>query len=209
VQVKLLRVLESRQFFRVGGIAPIKVDVRVVAATNRSLKDAVGLGHFRDDLYYRLNVLSLYLPHSGSAERTSPSSCAASSGSSPPSTTVPSTGSRAEAMQLLVSGSWPGNVRQLRNLVESMVVLGHGGEIRASDIPPDILEGASRMLPVRIEGLAGGNQVSNQELEFILRSLMDLRLQVDQLRHRSTTAPSECRSSTSPTPTQWPRWRSM
>ena len=62
VQVKLLRVLESRQFFRVGGIAPIKVDVRVVAATNRSLRDAVGMGQFRDDLYYRLNVIPIHMP---------------------------------------------------------------------------------------------------------------------------------------------------
>ncbi|MGH7612737.1 MAG: sigma 54-interacting transcriptional regulator, partial [Gemmatimonadales bacterium] len=61
-QVKLLRVLEDRTFFRVGGVQPIKVDVRVVAATNRPLKDAVALGDFRDDLYYRLNVLSIYLP---------------------------------------------------------------------------------------------------------------------------------------------------
>jgi two-component system NtrC family response regulator len=62
VQVKLLRVLESRTFFRVGGVQPIKVDVRVLAATNRSLKEAVQLGEFRDDLYYRLNVLGIYLP---------------------------------------------------------------------------------------------------------------------------------------------------
>ena len=61
-QVKLLRVLESRTFFRVGGTQPIKVDVRVVAATNRALRDAVNLGEFRDDLYYRLNVLNIYLP---------------------------------------------------------------------------------------------------------------------------------------------------
>src|ERR671914_108308 len=61
-QVKLLRVLESRNFFRVGGIAPIKVNVRVIAATNRALRDAVQMGEFRDDLYYRLNVLNIYLP---------------------------------------------------------------------------------------------------------------------------------------------------
>ncbi|MGH9493306.1 MAG: sigma 54-interacting transcriptional regulator, partial [Terriglobales bacterium] len=61
VQVKLLRVLESHSFFRVGGVQPIKVDVRVVAATNRSLRESVGLGEFRDDLYYRLNVLNVYL----------------------------------------------------------------------------------------------------------------------------------------------------
>src|SRR3990170_4921357 len=61
-QVKLLRVLEDRTFFRVGGVQPIKVDVRVIAATNKSLKEAVDLGRFRDDLFYRLNVLAIYLP---------------------------------------------------------------------------------------------------------------------------------------------------
>ena len=189
VQVKLLRVLESRQFFRVGGIAPIKVDVRVVAATNRSLRDAVGMGQFRDDLYYRLNVLSLYLPPLRDRREDIPLLVRRFIREFSSQHDRPFHGITAEAMQLLMSGSWPGNVRQLRNLVESMVVLGHGGEIRASDIPPDILEGASRMLPVRIEGLAGGNQVSNQELEFILRSLMDLRLQVEELRHRLDDGP--------------------
>ena len=62
IQVKLLRVLESRTFYRVGGTQPIKVDVRVMAATNRDLRDAVALGEFREDLYYRLNVLTIKLP---------------------------------------------------------------------------------------------------------------------------------------------------
>ena len=92
-QVKLLRVLESRTFFRVGGTVPIKVDVRVVAATNRALREAVALGEFRDDLYYRLNVLNIYLPRCGSGGRTSPSWCAGSSGSSPRPRTAPSAGS--------------------------------------------------------------------------------------------------------------------
>jgi DNA-binding NtrC family response regulator len=88
-------------------------------------------------------------------------------------------------MQRLVTASWPGNVRQLRNLIESMVVLAPGAEIRASDIPADILEGPS-LLPVRLgaqlrEGNAGQG---GHELEFILRSLLDLKLQVEELRRR-------------------------
>jgi DNA-binding NtrC family response regulator len=189
VQVKLLRVLESRQFFRVGGIAPIKVDVRVVAATNRSLRDGVAMGRFRDDLYYRLNVLSLYLPPLRERREDIPLLVRRFVRELSAQHDRSFKGIAAEAMQLLVSASWPGNVRQLRNLVESMVVLGPGGEIRASDIPADILEGASRMLPMRIEQGLGNGQVSTQELEFILRSLMDLRLQVEELRHRLDDGP--------------------
>jgi transcriptional regulator of acetoin/glycerol metabolism len=86
-------------------------------------------------------------------------------------------------MQRLVEAPWPGNVRQLRNLIESMVVLAPGTEIRASDIPDDILEGAPTVLPVLARGAPGG-AASGHELEFILRGLMDLRMQVEELRRR-------------------------
>jgi DNA-binding NtrC family response regulator len=181
-------VLEARSFFRVGGVAPIKVDVRVVAATNRSLRDQVGLGRFRDDLYYRLNVLSLYLPPLRERREDIPLLVRRFIREFSAAHDRSFHGIAADAMALLVAAPWPGNVRQLRNLIESMVVLAPGGEIRPSDIPPDILEGASRMLPMRIEGMGNG-QVSNQELEFILRSLMDLRLQVEELRHRLDDGP--------------------
>jgi DNA-binding NtrC family response regulator len=181
-QVKLLRVLESRSFFRVGGTQPIKVDVRVIAATNRALREAVALGEFRDDLYYRLNVLNIVLAplrerredipllvrrfireFAGTHDRTF-------------------RGITPEAMQRLVSAPWPGNVRQLRNLIESMVVLAPGAEIRASDIPQDILDGPT-LLPMRLQP-AGRDMSGGQELEFILRSLVDLKLQVEELRRR-------------------------
>jgi len=189
VQVKLLRVLESRTFFRVGGIAPIKVDVRVVAATNRSLRDEVGLGRFRDDLYYRLNVLSLYLPPLRERREDVPLLVRRFIQEFSAAHDRSFRGITADAMQKLVSAPWPGNVRQLRNLIESMVVLAPGNEIRASDIPADILEGAGRMLPVPIAGIGGNGQVSTQELEFILRSLMDLRLQVEELRRKIDDGP--------------------
>jgi DNA-binding NtrC family response regulator len=85
-------------------------------------------------------------------------------------------------MQRLVNASWPGNVRQLRNLIESMVVLAPGAEIRASDIPNDILEGPGTLLPVVAGRRDGGT--AGQELEFILRSLLELKLQVEELRRR-------------------------
>src|SRR5207237_6322038 len=88
-----------------------------------------------------------------------------------------------EALQILVDAEWPGNIRQLRNLIESMVVLAPEGEIRASDIPKDIREhGGSRGLPVRVVGAM--RDVPGQEMEFIFPSLVDLKLQVEELRRR-------------------------
>jgi DNA-binding NtrC family response regulator len=89
-------------------------------------------------------------------------------------------------MQRLVGAPWPGNVRQLRNLIESMVVLAPGAEIRASDIPVDVLEGAGTLLPMRLNtaGTGGSGSAGMQEFEFILRSLVDLRLQIEDMRRR-------------------------
>src|SRR4029079_13561784 len=91
-----------------------------------------------------------------------------------------------EAMEVLVSAPWPGNVRQLRNLIESMVVLAPGAAIRASDIPRDVLAGAGTMLPARLPAVQGRGElgVGGAELEFLLRNLMELRLQVEELRRR-------------------------
>jgi len=191
-QVKLLRVLESRTFFRVGGTQPIKVDVRVVAATNRSLRDAVTLGEFRDDLYYRLNVLNIYLPPLRERRGDIPLLLRRFIREFAKTHERPFRGITPEAMQRLVNAPWPGNVRQLRNLVESMVVLAPGAEIRASDIPADVLEGAGThslrsgqaLLPMRMQQQQPGRDVPVQELEFILRSLVDLRLQIEELRRR-------------------------
>ncbi len=193
IQVKLLRVLESRAFFRVGGTQAIKVDVRVIAATNRNLRDLVALGDFRDDLFYRLSVLNIYLPPLRERPEDIPLLVRRFIREFARLHDRPFRGITAEAMQRLMKAPWPGNVRQLRNLVESMVVLAPGTEIRASDIPPDILEGAPTLLPVVARGGVlppGGAGVGNQELEFILRGLMDLRMQVEELRRRLDDRPA-------------------
>ena len=182
VQVKLLRVLETRAFFRLGGVLPIKVDVRVVAATNRSLRESVGLGEFRDDLYYRLNVLNVYLPPLRERRSDIPLLVRRFVHEFSQAHDRPFRGMTAEAMQILTEAPWPGNVRQLRNLIESMVVLAPGREIRGSDIPPDVTDGGGRLLPVRVGG--GGAHAGGQELEFILRNIMDLRLQLEEVRRR-------------------------
>jgi DNA-binding NtrC family response regulator len=187
--VKLLRVLESRNFFRVGGVQPIKVDVRVIAATNRSLRDAVALGDFRDDLYYRLNVLNIYLAPLRERREDIPLLVRRFIREFARAHDRTFRGITPEAMQRLVSAPWPGNVRQLRNLIESMVVLAPGAEIRAADIPTDILDGPGSLLPVRVMNRDQAGGAGGHELEFILRSLVELKLQVEELRRRIDDQP--------------------
>src|SRR6266566_5049032 len=186
-QVKLLRVLEDKSFFRVGGTQPINVDVRVIAASNRSLKEAVARGTFRDDLFYRLNVLSVYLPPLRERRSDIPPLVRTFIAEFAKQHDRNFRGIAPDALQIIVDADWPGNVRQLKNLIESMVVLAPEGEIRSRDIPSDIREG-SRGLPVRIET---GRTVAGQELEFIFRSLVELKLQLEDLRRRIDDKPAE------------------
>ena len=185
-QVKLLRVLEDRSFFRVGGAQAIKVDVRVIAATNKSLKEEVALGRFRDDLFYRLNVLHIALAPLRERKVDIPLLVRRFIAEFAALHERPFRGITPEALQILVDADWPGNVRQLRNLIESMVVLAPEGEIRASDIPRDIRE-RGRGLPVRVP--AASRDVAGQELEFIFHSLVDLKLQIEELRRRIEERP--------------------
>src|SRR5437868_2277698 len=185
-QVKLLRVLEDQTFFRVGGTQPIKVDVRVVAATNKSLKEEVALGRFRDDLFYRLNVLYIYLPPLRERKADIPLLVRRFIAEFAREHDRTFRGITPEALQILVDADWPGNIRQLRNLIESMVVLAPEGEIRADDIPRDIRE-RGRGLPMRLVGAT--RDVAGQELEFIFRSLVELKLQVEELRRRLEERP--------------------
>src|SRR5881396_1537843 len=188
-QVKLLRVLEDRSFFRVGGTQPIQVDVRVIAATNQSLKEAVTLGTFRDDLFYRLNVLSIYLPPLRERRSDIPLLVRTFIAEFAKAHDRAFKGITPEALQIIVDADWPGNVRQLRNLIESMVVLAPEGEIRASDIPRDIRERSST-LPVRIAP-APPREIAGQELGFIFRTLVELKLQIEEMRRRIEDRPSE------------------
>ena len=137
-QVKLLRVLETRTFTRLGGSEALHADIRIVAATNRNLRAYVDEGKFREDLFYRLNVVDIVLP----ALRDRPGDIpllvsrflnefsAANGGKV--------TGITPAAMTYLESWRWPGNVRELRNTVEKMVVLSAGGRLDVDDVPEEL-----------------------------------------------------------------------
>ncbi|HZF67677.1 MAG TPA: sigma-54 dependent transcriptional regulator [Gemmatirosa sp.] len=189
-QVKLLRVLEEREVTRLGGTTSIDVDVRVVAATNRPLREHVAEGTFRSDLYYRLNVLRLYLPPLRERREDIPLLVRRFVAEFSSRHDRPFHGISAEAMRLLMDYPWPGNVRELRNLIESMVVLAPGREVGPDDLPQHLREGAGlesggRLLPVPVGPvLREGARAEGRELEFIVRSLLELRLQVEELRRQ-------------------------
>jgi DNA-binding NtrC family response regulator len=185
-QVKLLRVLEERAVTRVGGTTETVVDVRVVAATNAPLRDLVEQGRFRADLFYRLNVLRIYLPPLRERRQDIPLLVRRFIRELSEAHDRPFHGLSAEALQRLVDYPWPGNVRELRNLIESMVVLSPGREIGPEDIPPQIRDASgARFLPVHLPPpLRDHSGSDGRELEFILRSLVELKLQMEELRRR-------------------------
>jgi DNA-binding NtrC family response regulator len=185
-QVKLLRVLEEREVTRVGSGTPIPIDVRVVAATNRPLREHVEEGGFRADLFYRLNVLGIYLPPLRERRDDIPLLVRRFVTEFATRHDREFHGISADALAMLVEYGWPGNVRELRNLVESMVVLAHGREIGAADIPRSIRDGGGRrLLPVHVGPMVReGERAQGRELEFIVRSLVELKLQVEELRRR-------------------------
>ena len=137
-QVKLLRVLESRTFERVGGAQTIQADIRLIAATNKDLKALVAEGKFREDLFYRLDVVDIQLPPLSERSGDIPAMCDAFIKELAARNGKNVTGITAEAVNILCAYSWPGNVRELRNTIERMVVLAHGDKLTARDVPAAI-----------------------------------------------------------------------
>jgi Nif-specific regulatory protein len=141
-QAKLLRVLEGQSFERVGGTKPITVDVRVLAATNRNLDEAVEEGTFRADLYHRLNVIATELPPLRDRGGDVGLLARFFLGLLSERVGRPLTGFSTEAMEVLGRYRWPGNVRELRNAVEHAVVLGHTDVIQPEDLPASVRGGS-------------------------------------------------------------------
>ena len=140
IQAKLLRALQTREFERVGGTRATKVDIRMIAATNRDLQAAIKMGQFREDLYYRLNVVSIPLPPLRERRDDIPLLAAYFVAEYSKKCKRRVTGISAEARRLMCAYDWPGNVRQLENAIERAVVLGATELIAAEDLPETVFD---------------------------------------------------------------------
>jgi transcriptional regulator with GAF, ATPase, and Fis domain len=184
VQAKLLRVLEEREFMRLGSTRLLHADIRVIAATNRDLHGAMQRGEFREDLYYRLGVFEISLPPL--RERSHDILALADVFLAEIGETVgrPAAGIAADAKDQLLAYAWPGNVRELRNAIERAVILADGGMIRSEHLPGGAAPRAG--VPAPETAASGPLPAGGVDLEAIERSLVVRALA--QARHNKTRA---------------------
>ncbi|MFH1982694.1 MAG: sigma-54 dependent transcriptional regulator [Pseudomonadota bacterium] len=179
LQVKLLRVLQEKTFERVGGLKPISVDIRVIVATNKRLREEVAAGRFREDLFYRLNVVHItlprlqerpedirllvdhFIPKYQSERRGQP----------------PITGLDPEVERLFLDYNWPGNVRELENVIERALILCEGGDIRASDLPRDFRDHVYNIL--HLDGIPADAKLYDT-LEMVEKKMIERALKLSE-----------------------------
>jgi len=138
VQIKILRVLQEKAFERVGGEETIEVDVRIISATNKDLKAEIEKGNFREDLYYRLNVVNIHIPPLRERKEDIPLLAAAFVREFAQENNKAVEGIDPKARAALYNYSWPGNIREVRNVIESAVVMCKGNIITTDDLPPSV-----------------------------------------------------------------------
>jgi transcriptional regulator with PAS, ATPase and Fis domain len=183
VQAKLLRVLEEREFMRLGSTRVIKADIRVIAATNRDLQAAMQRGEFREDLYYRLGVFEIPLPPLRDRQDDILELADTFLTEIGESVGRPAAGMARDARDHLLGYSWPGNVRELRNAIERAVILADGGVIRSEHLPVGV---PRTTVPADASGTVTTFPAGGVNLEAIERSLVVKALR--QARHNKTRA---------------------
>jgi DNA-binding NtrC family response regulator len=183
LQVKLLRALQEREIRRVGDTRTVKVDVRIIAATNRDLAQTVKEGIFREDLYYRLNVIPIVLPDLKDRAEDIPLLIEHFLMKYAKESDPPIEGISKDAMRLLLEYDWPGNVRELENVIERAVILGHGPQVLPEDLPAPI---RTRNLPVRHQTPEGSMRrptLEELERDYIATVLEETRWKRMQAAH--------------------------
>ena len=177
LQVKLLRVLQDRVFERVGGVRQIAVDIRLLAATNKRLKEEVQAGHFREDLFYRLNVVHISLPLLRERQEDLPLliNHFINKYSDERNFDTPIEGVVPEVERLFYDYSWPGNVRELENVIERAMVLCPGKLIRVSDLPKDFKDNVYNTL--HLEGIPADAKL-DQTLAEIEKKMIERALKL-------------------------------
>jgi Nif-specific regulatory protein len=167
LQAKLLRVLQQKEFERLGGTHPIKFEARVIAATNKNLEQAIKAGEFRQDLFYRLNVVSVTVPPLRNHRDDIPLLAIYFATRFASRCSHPFRGISAEARSLLMNYSWPGNVRELENAIEHAIVMGSSTEILPEDLPEALLEGR----PVTRSGAHYHDEINDLKRRLILDAM--------------------------------------
>jgi len=176
MQVELLRVIETKQFSRVGGNQMIKSDFRVIIATNEPLEDLVKAGKFREDLYYRLNVFTIIVPPLRERREDIPLLAHYFLNRFSTAMNKPIKNISKEAMDFLVKYDWPGNVRELENAIERAVVVGKSDSIRVDDLPFHVSSN-------NIEDTSGDKSLSAFEKKYILRILNENNWNISRTAH--------------------------
>ncbi|HEY0977424.1 MAG TPA: sigma-54 dependent transcriptional regulator [Flavobacteriales bacterium] len=183
-QVRLLRVLETGEFIRVGSSKAQKTNVRVVAATNVKMLQAIQRGTFREDLYYRLNTVPIQVPSLRERKEDVHLLFRKFASDSADRYKMPQISLTPDAQQVLVGYRWPGNVRQLRNIVEQMSVIEQKREIDADTVRRYLPDEGANLLPALAGGTGGGSTESINERELIFKFLYDMKSDLNKLKEQ-------------------------
>lgn len=165
-QAKILRVLQEKQFQRVGGSRTLEVDVRVIAASNKNLEEEIGAGNFREDLYYRLNVVPIEVPPLRDRQPDIPLLVDAFLAEAAQKNRVPKKSISDDALELLSKNKWPGNVRELKNLIERLVIMVPEETITADHLPRPYNPKTSLVNALSLEPLLDIKQLKSARLAF-------------------------------------------
>jgi two-component system NtrC family response regulator len=171
MQVKILRVLQEREVDKIGSSHPVKVNVRIIAATNRDLKTQVEDGNLRGDLYYRLSVITIELPPLRERREDIPPLVAHFLKRFSERYNTGRLTLADDAMELLYKYDWPGNIRELENVIERVSVLAVGNQISGPDLPAEIRTGRSRIASIGLKLPDEGISLEEVEKEILVQAL--------------------------------------